>query len=555
MDNRSSFRKKWLYIVLWLAVLVISYLIITSRINGFWQDPWNIFLDFLFFLFFLIVWMAFFAQFVLPVKTAGDRQKIFDRLFRHLTGTHGPAVFIENGEIKEHSGETLKKGPGVVWLDSASAAITRTATAIKKTIGPGVHFTDAKEYIEKSGTLDLHIQSQKLSPKDGEKPFAEKKEDQPQQQYDEIQGRRRQVSAWTRNGVELVPDVSISFRVNTEFPAAGRPGSRFGYRTGPTNEDKEAEKKDKEIICRAILGEGINPYIDPESALHRVAWNRLPGMMAVDIWREYASKFTLDEFFEQTQNGSPTSPPSQPETGGTPPPSSPAPAKPVRKGTDDFLVRTIRAINDSMQRAIDSLEKRENVPPTQPPPPSPAPPTPPPAGKKPSKKTALQVINEMVKARLTQQFVDELDEYGKRTGNQVPSEEYNLLQIRGLKVLSVSISNVRLAPVVQEQLIKQWSANWLKFAKEESDQLDLRRTLIETSTRERTQCEYAVRLSQEIDSLCKKGNPAVEALLMAVLLRSRAMIRSGQYSNSLRRRMITELQEIDEMIKWMGGNT
>ena len=88
-----------------MVILIISYLYITSQIEGFWDDPWNIIRDAVVFVFFLFIWMAFFAQFVLPVRTFLDRQKIFDRLFRHLIGSHGPAIFIENGEIKEHSGE------------------------------------------------------------------------------------------------------------------------------------------------------------------------------------------------------------------------------------------------------------------------------------------------------------------------------------------------------------------------------------------------------------------------------------------------------------------
>jgi hypothetical protein len=163
----------------------------------------------------------------------------------------------------------------------------------------------------------------------------------------------------------------------------------------------------------------------------------------------------------------------------------------------------------------------------------------------------------MVKARLTQQFVDELDEYGRRTGRQIPSEEFKLLQIRGLKVLSANVSNVRLHPTIQETMIKSWSADWLKFAKQESDQLDLRRTLIQTAAQERAQCEYAVRLSREINSVCEthRERPTVETLLMSTLLRTRAMIRSGEYSNMLRLRMSTELQDIEDLIKWMGDNT
>ncbi|HSM71699.1 MAG TPA: hypothetical protein VK851_09160, partial [Anaerolineales bacterium] len=96
----------------------------------------------------VVLWLAFFAQFVLPVKTFEQRQKIFDRLITYLLGGHGPAIFIENGVFKEHSGERLKKGPGVVWLDSASAAVTRPAVKIEQKLGPGGHVIDRGESID-----------------------------------------------------------------------------------------------------------------------------------------------------------------------------------------------------------------------------------------------------------------------------------------------------------------------------------------------------------------------------------------------------------------------
>src|SRR5215217_1186305 len=170
MDETPLTKRPWFYIVAWLAILLIIYGWQIFRMGGIRAGLRDIFVDLvLIFPFLLFVWMAFFAQFVLPVQKFSDRQKIFSRLLTRLSGGHGPALFIENGVIKEHSGERLKRGPGVVWLDSASAAVTRTPVAIKQTMGPGVHFIEAKEYI--AGTLDLHIQSQSIGPKETDKPF------------------------------------------------------------------------------------------------------------------------------------------------------------------------------------------------------------------------------------------------------------------------------------------------------------------------------------------------------------------------------------------------
>jgi hypothetical protein len=556
MDDIPFYKRPWFYITSWLIFLVVVYFWQIYRMGGIKANITSVIQDlFCIFPFFFLLWMAFFSQFILPINKLGDRQKIFDRLFRHLTKSHGPAIFVENGIIRARSNETLQKGPGVVWLDSASAGVTRTAVAMKKTIGPGVHFTETNEFIdEKSGILDLHSQSQKLGPKDTDKPFDDKKEGQTTEQYEDVQKRRRQVSALSRDGIELIPDISITFRVNTGFPEKGEPGSRFGYRTGTTPKAKILEQQDQEVIRKAILGEGINPTIDPESSLHRVAWNRLPAMLAADVWRDYASKFTLDEIINQSQQITP-SPVSQPvptyeEIGAM---DNPSQAVPLPKRNGKFFSSLLRDLNDSIEATINTIEQRAatrpselvaSIPPAQtssittisPP------------------RTALQVINEMLKARLTQPTVEILDEYGKRTAVQEESREYELLQQRGLKVLSVSVSNVRLHPTIQESVIKQWKANWLKLAKGESELLDLKRNLIETNALEKAQLNYTLNLSREINTLCRRGRPSVEGLLRALLLRSRAMIRSGEFGNALRRRMTTELQDIEDTVKWMGEN-
>jgi len=554
MDDIPFYKRPWFYITGWLVFLLVVYFWQIYRMGGVQANRYTILQDLFCVLpIFFVLWMAFFSQFILPVNTFRDRQKIFDRHFRHLTGSHGPALFIENGVIKEHSGERLKHGPGVVWLDSASAAVTRTAVAIKKTIGPGVHFTDANEYIEKSGTLDLHVQAQRLGPLDGENPFDEKKEDQSIELFDDIQKRRRQVSALSRDSIELVPDILVTFRVNTGFPLRGEPGSRFGYRTGTTPDAKLLQSQDQDVITRAILGEGINPNIDTESASHRVAWNRLPAMIAVDLWREYASKFSLDEIFNQSQDASAPVPrplePTPDEISALESPSN-APAAPVRK--EGIFNRLLRDFNNFIERTINSLEKREVPAPSSTDLPPQNSSTSSSVNMPPVNRTGLQVINEMVKARLTQPRVDFIDEYGRRKTGQSESKEYELLQLRGLKILSVSINNVRVHPTIQESLIKQWTANWLRLAKSEGELLDFRRNLIEASAQEKAQLNYAKHLSREIHAICRKGKPTEDALLKAILLRSRAMIRSGEFSNSLRRRMTTELQDIEDAIKWVG---
>ena len=548
MDDDPIYKRPWFYIAGWLLILLLVYGWQILRMGGIRANLFEIFVDLAcVFPLILVFWMAFFAQFVLPVRTFRDRQKMFDRLITYLFGGHGPALFIENGQIKEHSGERLKQGPGVLWLDSASAAVTRTAVSIMQTIGPGVHFINAGEYI--AGTVDLHLQSQLIGPKESDKPFAPKKDDQPQEEWDQVQDRRKQVSALTRDGIEVIPNISISFRVNTGFPKERQPGSRFGYRTGVRRSDRYNEEKDKEAIRKAILAEGINPNAVPDSPRRRVAWNELPAALAVDVWREYAAKFTLDELFQPTQQVSPpfAAAIAQPTEDEIDPLSQPLQVGGSRESMQDGMARMVRELNVIMSRAINFLEgnkqgkgRRAGAPSAFPAQSS--------LKKEPQRKTALQVINDMVKARLTQEEVDFLDDHGQRGQGTIPSPEYKLLQERGLEVRSVGIFGLRLNPEIENTIIQRWSATWLLNAKLESEQVERKRSLADTSGHEQAIRQYADFLSKD---LIQKKPVGIKETLKTLLLRTRALIMN---KHPLRQRMIDEQQDLEDIIRWIEGS-
>ncbi len=546
MDDNPFYKRPWFYIAAWLGFLLVLYGIQIFRMGGVRDNLFGIFVDLAcIFPILLVLWLAFFAQFILPVRTLRDRQKIFERLITYLLGAHGPALFIENGRIKEHSGERLKKGPGVLWLDSASAAVTRTAVAIRQVIGPGVHFTGSREFV--AGTVDLHVQSQTIGPKETDKPFEAKKENQTFEEWNQIQDRRRQISALTRDGIEVIPNISVSFRVNTGFPREGKPGSRFGYRTGPTKRDKENEKKDKEAIRRAILGEGINPTAVLDSPRRRVAWNELPGSLAVDIWREYIAKFTLDQLFQPDQPVPPP-PPSvpQPTEEEIDPLSQPIQVSANRDAMQNSLARMVRELNLLMSKAITNLEGKKEEPIRRPIISQPIP-IEPRVKREPEKKTALQVINEMVKARLTQEEVDVLDDHGVRQQGKAPSLEYKLLQERGIEVKSVTIFNLRFDPEIEETIISRWTTTWMRNAKIESEQVERKRNLVETAGEEQAIRQYADFLSKD---LMQKKPVGIKETLKTLLLRTRTLIMNNP---QLRQRMSEEQQDIEEIIRWIEG--
>jgi hypothetical protein len=171
MDENGSAKWPW-----WLIALIIvgvgAYTGVIFLNGGFRANALWIVFDVILFVVLFQLWLVFFSQFVLPVQTFEERRKIFDRLLAYLGGQRGSAIFVRDGEIVADPEELHRRGAGLIWLDTASAAVTRVGASFKSVLGPGVNFTRGSEYITSDDVVDLHIQVQKIGPWDNENPFA-----------------------------------------------------------------------------------------------------------------------------------------------------------------------------------------------------------------------------------------------------------------------------------------------------------------------------------------------------------------------------------------------
>lgn len=237
-----------------------------------------------------VFWLIFFAQFVLPLRHLSERFHAALRLILYFIRRSGPAVFVENGEIRQRNKEEERRlSPGVVLLDAASGGVLRIATAFTRAIGPGVHFTRSGESL--AGTVDLHKKVYPfpfLGPKNDEDPFAPfdlkegKDAEEARNKYNERQKNRMLTSGKTRDGMEVVPKVSALFNLRGQ-PIAG--GTQFGY--------------DGEAVRQAITREEITRVRSNNSVeVKQVRWFEMPVYLVVDVWREYLQKFTLAELFD-----------------------------------------------------------------------------------------------------------------------------------------------------------------------------------------------------------------------------------------------------------------
>ena len=227
-------------------------------------------------LFGALLWLAFFAQFVLPVRRLVDRYRAFDRLVVYSTGASGPTVFVEGGSVRQRPREMERDGPGVVILDTASGAVLHNNVAYTQVAGPGLVFTKKKEKL--AGTVDLHRKfgpNQALGPlgENNEDPFKPKDptgEKESPGEYEARQKRRQETSGLTRDGVEVVPNVAALFRLE-----AGGNETSHGFHYNPS------------AVQRWVTMEGKRISTGRGEEQPHVPLDKLPAYLAVELWREY----------------------------------------------------------------------------------------------------------------------------------------------------------------------------------------------------------------------------------------------------------------------------
>jgi hypothetical protein len=245
--------------------------LIPENVQAILRDGW-------FFLFVLIVGLMFYAQFVLPLHNTRERWEAFTRLVLYVLRRHGPAINIVDGVAQHSTAELERRGRGVIILDTASAAVLRTPTRFTRAVGPGTVFTRKNETI--ANAFSLHLQKKSLGPRMGEDPFSDQDEEETEQEYKMRVERRYETRGTTRDGVEVVPTISTVFKLDNE-PNEGH--TQFGYNAA--------------TIWKANGREGIDPQKGTDTQQRRVRWDWLPTFMAAELWREYLSKFTLNELY------------------------------------------------------------------------------------------------------------------------------------------------------------------------------------------------------------------------------------------------------------------
>lgn len=446
---RTLFRSRYRLILLSLTItgiLVVWYL---NRVpGGFVAGIGQLFLTSILCLLGLFFWLFFFSQFVLPVYKLEDRWRIYRRLLLYIQGGHGPAIFIENGKIRQRKGEIKKEGPGVVILDSASAAVLRKDDHFNRAIGPGITFTERKEYLEgDKAVVDLRIQKGKIGPFLSSGAPTGISDDEPARL--EVQQRQRmETRALTRDNIELVPKIVVHFKIDAQ---PGEGGSQYGYR--PSSVEK------------AILRRNVDANLPEDTPDRLNDWRWLPPHLAADVWKETLSRFRLDELFHSRI--------------------------------------------------------------TQP--------------------TALQTIQNIIHQRLTQPVVDELDQFGRPTGQQVPSLEYQMLQERGISVLKVEIRDLEMPEEVEKDLIKRWQTSWLSQAKKEKEMIETQRQYISRESQEQAVRAFFSEATSSLSETCPAQGLSVRRLFNTLMRSIRTNLERNPQAQS---KLQQEIEQLSQLVEW-----
>lgn len=426
--------------------IFVFYLIVLLITGGIQLISNHILIDLIFFFFSLLISLLFFSQFSLPVHSIKDRLAVFIRLIRYMIGRHGPAVFIQDGQRIENQGETEKRRSGILWLDSASAALLRTPYKFTRVVGPGIVFTRDGEFL--AGTIDLHMQYQKIGPPDNEDPFLARKAGEKLEDFEMRQKNRIQTQAFTRDGIEVVATLNVSFRLDAH-PGEGKTG--FGFRA--------------DSVSRAISGRPIKADMPSDSVdVQTEEWLHLPCYLALNIWRECLSLFRLSQLFQQGED--------QPG--------------------------------------------------------------------------ALSLIINIMNQRLQNSTVHRLDNQGNWLDETTTSKEFRILQERGLRVINVSVSNLRLDPAIEAEIVQRWKTTWLTRAQREQTQIE--NTLIKEreEARQRAFKEY-------IEGFCQFLGLRTEELLtgqeiLTLLIQGNQQLCSND--PFILNQLASEIANLQEMIEW-----
>lgn len=212
--------------------------------------------------------------FVLPFIDTSDLFEVLKRIFLFTLHLHGPTQFIRNGIPEVTHAGFRANHPGLILLDSASAAIISRTTNYHRIAGPGNCFTQKDEFI--SSAISLSPQKKWVGPLEDEEPFSPQGKKESWEDYQSRLKRAEKTTAFTLDGKKIIASFLLEFKLDA---AAGEGGCPYGF--NPIAIKKAVLSQAQE------LREGKKGFAEE--------WSDLPGILIADYWKEYIGHYRCKE--------------------------------------------------------------------------------------------------------------------------------------------------------------------------------------------------------------------------------------------------------------------
>lgn len=234
-------------------------------------------------IFFLIFFFVIFALtlFLLPLNKPTDLFEMFHRIFLFTLHLHGPIQLVRDGKPEVIHAGFKTNNPGLIWLDSASAAIISRTTSYHRVAGPGICFTQKGEFI--SNAISLSPQKKWVGPQEDEEPFSPQGKKESWENYQSRLKRAETTTAYTMDGKKIIASFLLEFKLDA---AAGEGGCPYGF--NPIAVKKAALSQAQETR------DGMTGFVEN--------WSDLPGILVADYWKEFIGHHRCEEIALNEKN-------------------------------------------------------------------------------------------------------------------------------------------------------------------------------------------------------------------------------------------------------------
>jgi hypothetical protein len=161
--------------------------------------------------------------------------------------------------------------------------------------------------------------------------------------------------------------------------------------------------------------------------------------------------------------------------------------------------------------------------------------------------TALQAIADEMKQRLTSERYNERDAFGRRVSSERVSREYEMLKRRGVRVIAVTVSFIKVRKEIEDRLIGLWTSTWLTRAQREYNYVQQQRSYEADKGKHTALLIFARRVSHFLGGQDPALRLTGEQILRQLI---RGTLQLTRQESELHRVAADEIDQLKELQEW-----